>query len=115
MAIVDEVWERHGRLDSEIVSCGFFRLERVLLTRIVGGIISTYAFLEKDAPLYRPGYIISVSFLCFSAACCIAYFVAISMENRKRDRLEASGSYAEVGDDAEESMGDMAPSYRYQY
>ncbi|XHG00376.1 hypothetical protein AWENTII_003834 [Aspergillus wentii] len=81
----------------------------------IGGVISTYAFLEKDAPLYRPGYIISVSFLCFSAACCIAYFVAISMENRKRDRLEASGSYAEVGDNAEESMGDMAPSYRYQY
>ena len=63
--------------------------------------------------MYRNGYIISVSFLSFSAACCISYFVAIWMENRRRDRVEASGVTLEVQD--QQLLGDMAVNYRYAY
>ncbi|PLB33845.1 MFS transporter [Aspergillus candidus] len=80
----------------------------------VGGIISTYAFLKKDDS-YRNGYIISVSFLSFSAACCISYFMAIWTENRRRDRAAANGTAPEVQDQDQELLGDMAVNYRYSY
>lgn len=84
------------------------------LTLAVGGIISTYAFLKKDDS-YRNGYIISVSFLSFSAACCISYFMAIWTENRRRDRAAANGTAPEVQDQDQELLGDMAANYRYSY
>ncbi|GFN20429.1 putative MFS transporter [Aspergillus tubingensis] len=77
-----------------------------------GGIISTYAFLAKDAPEYRNGYIISLSFICFSAACCIGYFVALWAENKRRDRVMANGAPAELREDEEEVQGDLAVTYR---
>ncbi|RDK40055.1 putative MFS transporter [Aspergillus phoenicis ATCC 13157] len=80
-----------------------------------GGIISTYAFLAKDAPEYRNGYIISLSFICFSAACCIGYFVALWTENKRRDRVMANGAPAELREDEEEVQGDLAVTYRYGY
>ncbi|KAA8643102.1 hypothetical protein EYZ11_005007 [Aspergillus tanneri] len=81
----------------------------------IGGIISTYAFLEKDAPEYRPGYIISVSFLCFSAACCIAYLAAVWHDNRSRDKAAANGTMIEYSELETDLLGDMAPTYRYAY
>ncbi|PKY02320.1 MFS transporter [Aspergillus campestris IBT 28561] len=78
----------------------------------IGGIISTYSFLEQDAPLYRNGYIISVSFLAFSAAMAIVYLGAVMWDNHRRDNMVVdSGVAAEVEEDA----GDMAPTYRYNY
>ncbi|KAB8078067.1 putative MFS transporter [Aspergillus leporis] len=79
----------------------------------IGGIIATYSFLKKDAPEYRPGYAISISFLCFSAVCCIAYFAAVWHDNQRRDRAMASG--ATVPQEEQESLGDMALNYRYSY
>lgn len=90
----------------------------------VGGIIATYSFLSKDAPEYRNGYIICISFTCLAAASCIAYLVSIWFANRQRDRQATvtnpeaamSGHLAEgVHRDETEILGDLAPSYRYAY
>ncbi|GAB1203768.1 hypothetical protein APSETT445_002408 [Aspergillus pseudonomiae] len=81
----------------------------------IGGIISTYSFLQKDAPLYRNGYIISLSFLCFSAAMAVVYFVALWFDNRKRDRAMANGAVDSATEEQEEQEGDMALTYRYNY
>ncbi|RAH68261.1 putative MFS transporter [Aspergillus aculeatinus CBS 121060] len=81
----------------------------------IGGFISTYAFLAKDAPLYRNGYIISLSFQCFSAACCIIYFAAIWAANKRRDQIMASNTPSTLLDDEEEIKGDLAVTYRYAY
>ena len=78
----------------------------------VGGIISTYSFLEKDAPQYRNGYIISVSFLSFSAAMAIVYLGAVFWDNRRRDKIVVDSN---VAAELEEDAGDMAPTYRYNY
>ncbi|KAK1140249.1 High-affinity nicotinic acid transporter [Aspergillus melleus] len=80
----------------------------------IGGIISTFAFLEKDAPEYRPGFAISVSFLCFSAACCIAYFAAVWYDNHRRDQAAANGTVPEYSQEERDLLGDMAPSYRFE-
>lgn len=52
----------------------------------IGGIIATYSFLAPDAPLYKKGYSICVSFSCLSALCCAIYAVSVTWENRKRDK-----------------------------
>ncbi|KAL2811982.1 major facilitator superfamily domain-containing protein [Aspergillus granulosus] len=80
----------------------------------IGGIIATYSFLEKDAPLYRNGYIIGLSFCCFSAAMSTLYLIGCWYENNRRDRIMAEGNVtAEVT--AEEQLGDLAVTYRYAY
>ncbi|OGM50571.1 MFS transporter, partial [Aspergillus bombycis] len=81
----------------------------------IGGIISTYSFLQKDAPLYRNGYIISLSFLCFSAAMAVVYIVALWFDNRKRDRAMANGAVDSAAEEQDEFLGDMALTYRYNY
>ncbi|BCS03062.1 uncharacterized protein AKAW2_61326A [Aspergillus luchuensis] len=83
----------------------------------IGGIISTYSFLSKDAPFYRPGYSIGVSFLAFSAAMSILYFLAVWHDNKKRDRAIAEGRIdpSTITEEEEELLGDMSPTYRYAY
>ncbi|OJJ48844.1 hypothetical protein ASPZODRAFT_149834 [Penicilliopsis zonata CBS 506.65] len=83
----------------------------------IGGIIATYSFLSKDAPLYRPGYSICLSFICLSAVACTVYLVAVWHENRKRDANMITNPEA-LGDNTEEDvgmLGDLAPGYRYNY
>ncbi|KAG2016849.1 hypothetical protein GB937_006051 [Aspergillus fischeri] len=83
----------------------------------IGGIISTYSFLTKDAPRYRKGYIISLSLLCFSAAMAILYLLATLYDNKKRNRAIQEGNIdmQELSEDELEYMGDLAPTFRYVY
>jgi MFS family permease len=52
----------------------------------IGGIIATYAFIQTDAPYYKKGHSICISFLALSAVSCCIYAVAVVSANRKRDR-----------------------------
>ncbi|KAF7166974.1 hypothetical protein CNMCM5623_000462 [Aspergillus felis] len=83
----------------------------------IGGIISTYSFLAKGAPRYRNGYIISLSFLCFSAVMAIVYLLAALYDNKKRDRTIANGTIdlQALPEEELEYMGDLAPTFRYAY
>ncbi|BDD62029.1 hypothetical protein MAP00_007030 [Monascus purpureus] len=81
----------------------------------IGGIIATYSFLKKDAPKYLTGYKICLSFISLAAASCMAYFVAIWIDNQRRGRQAAVSSAEVIAEEDEELMGDLAPSYRYQY
>ncbi|PSR73577.1 hypothetical protein PHLCEN_2v10496 [Hermanssonia centrifuga] len=51
----------------------------------VGGIIASYAFLAKDAPKYLPGYSICISFACLSGLACCLYFLAITLQSKRRN------------------------------
>lgn len=75
----------------------------------IGGIIATYSFLAKDAPDYRPGYIICISFICLSAISCCAYAALISWENRKRARTVREN----LTDYEKTELGDLNPEFRY--
>ena len=75
-----------------------------------GGIIAVFAFLAKDAPDYKTGYSICVSFLCLSAVSCCVYGVGCFVENRRRVKMPTSYD----GPSADAGLGDLAPSYRYQ-
>jgi len=77
----------------------------------IGGIIAAYAFLAQDAPKYKIGYSICLSFICLSAASCFAYFFFITSENRKRERAGDEGPHLSWAEKQE--MGDLNPDYRY--
>ncbi|TCD70506.1 hypothetical protein EIP91_003267 [Steccherinum ochraceum] len=63
----------------------------------IGGIISSYAFLAKDAPEYRTGYRICIAFQCVTALAITLYYIGVSFENRRQktdtvDQLEGGDS-----------------------
>jgi MFS family permease len=76
----------------------------------IGGIIAVYAFLSKDAPLYKPGYSICIAFICLSGVSCMAYFVACSWENRRRAKSPRNVGLTEY---EKTELGDLNPEYRY--
>ncbi|KAJ3552607.1 hypothetical protein NM688_g4063 [Phlebia brevispora] len=77
----------------------------------IGGIIAAYSFLAKDAPEYRSGFSICVSFICLTMSCCCVYFLYITYLNRQRDRKEADG--IELSWEDKRELGDLSPDYRY--
>ena len=82
----------------------------------IGGFISTYAFLQKDAPEYRPGYSICLGFICLGFASTLLYLAAVWFDNMRRNRAVAVMSENEsIGEGDTEVLGDMAPTYRYQF
>lgn len=78
----------------------------------VGGIIATYAFLQKDQPGYRPGYSICISFICLSAVSCLAYLAGVMLANKQRERMGAGGASG-LSEYEKTEMGDLSPDYRY--
>ena len=82
----------------------------------LGGFVATYAFQQKDAPNYRPGYIICLSFFCLAFLSNLLYLAAIWLENTRRARAMAVTSDNELVDEGNQGiLGDMAPTYRYQF
>lgn len=82
---------------------------RVRLT--VGGIISTFSFLAKDAPKYISGYSVCVAFLGISMAASCVYFVGVTLENRRRE--SGLGSATSITSEDKGKLGDLDPYYRY--
>lgn len=76
----------------------------------IGGIIATYSFLSTGAPKYIAGYAICIAFCCLSAISCCLYAMAISWENRKRDRTVVDIGLTEY---EKTELGDLSPDYRY--
>lgn len=76
----------------------------------IGGIIATFAFLPQDAPRYKTGYTICISFVSLSALSCIVYFVSVFIQNRNRDRNPTDQRLTEY---EKTEMGDLSPDYRY--
>jgi hypothetical protein len=78
----------------------------------IGGIIATYAFLSTDAPNFTKGYAICIAFTSLSGVASIAYFISISIENRRRAK-----SVRDVGMSEYEKteLGDLNPEFRYMY
>ncbi|KAI5293905.1 hypothetical protein KEM52_005034 [Ascosphaera acerosa] len=83
----------------------------------IGGIISTYSFLSKDAPFYSNGFRIGISFCCLSALACTLYLMLLMRRNRSRDQLAAAAGADSAGtlDGECEGLGDLSPSFRYHY
>lgn len=76
----------------------------------IGGIISVFAFLSKDAPLFTTGYSICLAFTTLSIIACVIYGIGCWSANRRRDRTPTNVGLSEH---EKTEMGDMNPDYRY--
>ncbi|KAF2840846.1 major facilitator superfamily transporter [Patellaria atrata CBS 101060] len=76
----------------------------------IGGIIAVYAFMQKDAPKYITGYSICIAFVILSGLSCLIYFILVSYQNRKRNKMGADLGLTEH---EKTEMGDNSPDYRY--
>ncbi|KAL2170192.1 hypothetical protein VTG60DRAFT_5144 [Thermothelomyces hinnuleus] len=76
----------------------------------IGGIIATYSFVKGDAPFYRKGYAICLSFICLSVVSCFAYAAAITWENKKRSKQVHDLNLTES---QKLDLGDLNPEFRY--
>ncbi|KAL1957653.1 hypothetical protein VTO42DRAFT_5630 [Malbranchea cinnamomea] len=82
----------------------------------IGGIIATYSFLSKDAPLFTKGYSIATAFICFSFLMTITYLILIISRNRRRDKAGTVDPRALTHEQQleEDLKGDLSITYRYQ-
>ena len=69
--------------------------------------------MAKDAPKYAPGYGVCVAFVGLAIVASTMYFLGVSWENKRRDRMEANGAYAHWSEDERMKMDDLNPDYRY--
>ncbi|GAB7364888.1 hypothetical protein MBLNU230_g5679t1 [Neophaeotheca triangularis] len=76
----------------------------------IGGIISTFAFREVDAPGYLPGYSICIAFTILAILSSCIYGFACWTANRKRDKMPTDLGMTET---EKTELGDMNPEYRY--
>ncbi|KAJ3557628.1 hypothetical protein NPX13_g9888 [Xylaria arbuscula] len=76
----------------------------------VGGIVASNIFIQSEAPRYRTGYGVSLSFLGLCAIASTVLFFGIKRENRKRDHGDRD--YRLEMDDAH-NLGDDHPHWRF--
>lgn len=81
----------------------------------IGGIISTFIFLSKDAPVFKPGLSTSLASCCFAILCSLAYWVAI----RRLNKIKTTEAYMEKFNAMDERLqivaGDLNPKFKYLY
>ncbi|EGV60448.1 hypothetical protein CANTEDRAFT_116497 [Yamadazyma tenuis ATCC 10573] len=81
----------------------------------IGGIIATFIFLTKDAPVYRSGMAVCISSACFAIICSTAYFFAV----RRLNSIKQTDTYVEKFNALSERdqilAGDKNPNFRYLY
>lgn len=76
----------------------------------IGGIVSTYIFLSKDAPGYKPGYGTCVGFVCLAIISCCIYGLGCWSANRNREKMPTR---VDLTEREKLDLGDMNPEYRY--
>ena len=76
----------------------------------IGGIISTFAFMAKDAPYFVTGYSICLAFTVLSMVACLIYGFGCWQANRKRDATPVDVGLTEY---EKTELGDLNPEYRY--
>jgi predicted MFS family arabinose efflux permease len=62
----------------------------------IGGIVSTYAFVSSEAPYYRTGFIICLSFVCLALVSAALYVIVLFWENRRRDNSAVDARLTEA-------------------
>lgn len=81
----------------------------------IGGIIATFSFMGKDAPLYTKGLAIGVGFsaLCAIGVCFYAYGLYLENKHKRLGRHDAR--WEAMTDEQKRVAGDLRPSFVYNY
>lgn len=80
----------------------------------LGGTISAYIFLPKDAPHYRHGHGALIGFCAMACLLSIFLTIVLRRENARRDRVnKRPEDYTAEEKAAERHLGDHASFFRY--
>jgi sugar phosphate permease len=78
----------------------------------IAGIIGANIFLLDEAPTYKTGYAVSLSFMWLGAICATAMFGLMWRENKKRDAGERD-HILQLPEEQRNNLGDHHPSFRF--
>ncbi|EGW32152.1 putative high-affinity nicotinic acid transporter [Spathaspora passalidarum NRRL Y-27907] len=81
----------------------------------IGGIIATFIFLAKDAPVYKPGLATCIAAVCFSIMCSLGYFYACMRMNKIKQTDAYKQEFAAMEQREQINAGDRNPSFKYLY
>lgn len=77
----------------------------------IGGIIASNIFITTEAPYYHTGISTCLGLLVMCGTMATVLAVAITLENKKRDRGGRDYRYEDVSE--LDNLGDNHPSFRY--
>lgn len=95
---------RKGVGSATIVGCGN-----------IGGIISTWIFLTKDAPLYVPGLSVSILFTVVAMFAIIGYFAWCRYMNLQKQKTSYAEKFFALSRDEQIKAGDLNSNFVYGY
>jgi MFS family permease len=81
----------------------------------IGGIVATYSFLTKEAPLYTKGVSLCFAFIAFGLVCNTVYLLGIIQENKKKRNGTADNKWLAMTEEERLTAGDLNPRFRYTY
>ena len=81
----------------------------------IGGIIATFIFLAKDAPVYKPGLATSIAGVCFSILCSLAYFFVCHRMNQVKQTDAYKQDFNAMPEREQINAGDINPNFVYLY
>ena len=81
----------------------------------IGGIIATFIFLAKDAPVYKPGLSTSIAAVCFAILTGVAYFGLCYRLNHAKKTDAYKQKFNELPEREQINLGDRNPTFEYLY
>lgn len=81
----------------------------------IGGFVSTFSFLGKDAPYYVKGLSIGLGFTTLCAILSIVYAYGIFLENKWKRQGKYDTKWEAMTLDQKRVAGDLRPSFMYNY
>lgn len=81
----------------------------------IGGIIATFSFLSKDAPLYTKGLSIGIGFALLSMVFIGVYVTGIYFENKAKRLGKQDERWNNMPDEKKRVAGDLDPAFTYSY
>lgn len=81
----------------------------------IGGIIATFIFLAKDAPVYKPGLATAIAAVCFAIFWGLAYFYVLRRLNHLKKTDEYKQKFYAQDERTQVMAGDRAPTFEYLY
>ncbi|ODV96772.1 hypothetical protein PACTADRAFT_74385 [Pachysolen tannophilus NRRL Y-2460] len=81
----------------------------------IGGIISTWIFLSKDAPTYKPGLATSIAFTALSVFTMIGFQYYCRYQNNQKKSAAYLEKFDALSDEDKVKAGDLSPHFVYGY
>lgn len=81
----------------------------------IGGIIATFLFLQKDAPLYKTGLGVCIAMTAACIFAATAMVLVFRYQNRKKLTPEFQARFDELPERDQLMAGDRGPNFKYMY